>query len=49
VQEAEHCLEHKNLPAARFHLQQLADIDLPQPLRLRRDRGAGRLKGDDQR
>ncbi len=40
LQEAEHCLEHKNPGAARFHLQQLARADVPEPLRLRRDRAA---------
>jgi WD40 repeat protein len=48
VQEAEHCLEHKNLPAARFHLQQLAGVALPEPLRLRRDRAADRLPKADE-
>jgi hypothetical protein len=32
LQEAEHCLEHKNLPAARFPLQQMAGGALPEPL-----------------
>ncbi|MBY0522683.1 MAG: protein kinase [Gemmataceae bacterium] len=44
VQEAEHCLEHKNLPAARFHLQQLAGKELSEPLRIRRARLAIQLE-----
>jgi WD40 repeat protein len=36
LQEAEQCLEHKNLPAARFHLQRLGDGELPAPLQARR-------------
>jgi WD40 repeat protein/serine/threonine protein kinase len=38
LQEAEHCLEHQNTSAARFHLQRLGDADLPPPLHERKAR-----------
>lgn len=38
LQEAEHCLEHKNLAAARFHLNRLKGVNLPGPLQARRKR-----------
>lgn len=44
LQEAEHCLEHKNLTAARFHLQRLANVALPQPLETRRARLVNQLE-----
>jgi WD40 repeat protein len=44
VQEAEHCLEHKNPSAARFHLRQLAGVELSEPLELRRKRAAAHLE-----
>jgi WD40 repeat protein/serine/threonine protein kinase len=36
LQEAENCLKHKRLPAARFHLQRLVDVSLSGPLQQRR-------------
>jgi WD40 repeat protein len=36
LQEAEQCLAHKNLPAARFHFQRLGEGELPAPLEARR-------------
>jgi WD40 repeat protein/serine/threonine protein kinase len=44
LQEAEHCLEHKNLPAARFHLQRVTAPSLPPPLQLRKERLLEALK-----
>jgi WD40 repeat protein len=38
IQEAEQCLQHLNRPAARFHLQWVGEVPLPQPLRLRKER-----------
>jgi WD40 repeat protein/serine/threonine protein kinase len=37
LQEAENCLKHKRLPAARFHLQRLVDLPLSGPLQQRRE------------
>jgi len=44
LQEAEQCLAHKHLPAARFHLKRLGDAELPGPLQLRRERLAAQLR-----
>jgi WD40 repeat protein len=38
VQEAEHCLEHRNAAAARFHLGRLGDAPLPPPVQARKER-----------
>ncbi len=38
IQEAEHCLEHRNPSAARFHLQWVGDAALPPPLQHRKER-----------
>jgi WD40 repeat protein len=43
LQEAEHCLEHespqhRNLPAAAFHLRRVGDAPLPGPLQARREK-----------
>ncbi len=38
LQEAEHCLQHQNPTAARFHLQRLQDVALPAPLHARKER-----------
>ena len=38
LQEAEHCLQHKNPTAARFHLQRLQGVALPAPLQARKER-----------
>jgi eukaryotic-like serine/threonine-protein kinase len=48
LEEAEHCLAHRNLPAARFHLARLRGAELTGPLKKRKEelergvRGAGR-------
>jgi WD40 repeat protein len=38
LEEAEHCLEHRNPAAARFHLERLKGVVLPGPLHERRNR-----------
>jgi len=43
LQEAEHCLEHKNIVAANFHLQRIGSSALPEPLQRRKDRLAAML------
>ncbi len=43
LQEAEHCLQHKNPAAARFHLQRLQEVALPIPLQTRKERLVERL------
>ncbi len=48
LQEAENCLEHKNLPAVRFHLQRLGTEPLPL-LQMRRDRLVGLLEKEQGR
>jgi WD40 repeat protein len=35
MQEADHCLEHKDVSAAKFHLRRLKGVALPEPLRQR--------------
>jgi WD40 repeat protein len=37
LQEAEQCLRHRNPRAARFHLDRLRDVPLPEPLQLRKE------------
>jgi WD40 repeat protein/serine/threonine protein kinase len=37
LQEAEDCLAHNNLDAARFHFRRLGDVELPGPLQARKD------------
>jgi WD40 repeat protein/serine/threonine protein kinase len=44
LQEAEVCLLHKNVAAARFHLQRIGPVPLPEPLQLRKERLVGVLK-----
>jgi WD40 repeat protein len=49
LQEAERCLRHENLAAARFHFQRLGDVPLPGPLQARKDRLTTLMKGKVQR
>jgi WD40 repeat protein len=44
LEEAEDCLEHHNLAAARFHFQRLGDTPLPGPLQARREQLAKELR-----
>jgi WD40 repeat protein len=44
LEEAEDCLEHHNLAAARFHFQRLGEAPLPGPLRSRQERLAKDLQ-----
>ena len=44
LQEAEHCLEHANLPAVHFHLERLGNAPLPTPLQERKERLLAFLK-----
>jgi WD40 repeat protein len=44
LEEAEDCLEHHNLSAARFHFQRLGDTPLPGPLQARREQLAKELR-----
>jgi WD40 repeat protein len=44
LQEAEHCLEHKNPSAARFHLECLQGVAFPEPLLARKKRVEEQLK-----
>jgi WD40 repeat protein len=46
LQEAEVCLEHTNLPAAQFHLQQVQNSPLPIPLQTRKERLLNILKNN---
>jgi hypothetical protein len=41
--EAEHCLEHRNVPAARFHVKRLGKAPLPGLLQARKERLVGEL------
>ncbi|MFO0930165.1 MAG: hypothetical protein U0736_24595, partial [Gemmataceae bacterium] len=43
IEEAEHCLDHKNLPAARFHLDRVRAADLAPPLAARLGQVRARL------
>ena len=43
LEEAEDCLGHRNLAAARFHLQRLGNAVLTPPLQARKDRLAKEL------
>jgi WD40 repeat protein/serine/threonine protein kinase len=45
LQEAEQCLEQKNLPAAVFHFQRLGNEPLPGPLKARKVRLAQAMTG----
>ena len=38
LQEAQHCIEHKNKVAARFHLRQIEGKDLPPTLQTLKQR-----------
>jgi WD40 repeat protein len=49
LQEAEHCLEHKNVSAARFHYQRLGNAPLPGPLQARKERLTALLAGPPRR
>jgi WD40 repeat protein/serine/threonine protein kinase len=44
LQEAEFCVEHNNLTAARFHFLRLGNEPLPGPLQVRMDRLAGQVQ-----
>jgi WD40 repeat protein/serine/threonine protein kinase len=44
LQEAEHCLEHSNPAAARFHFQRLGNAPLSGPVQQRRERVAAKLQ-----
>jgi WD40 repeat protein len=49
LQEAENCLKHKRLPAARYHLQRLVDVPLSGPLKQRRENLTAQLNSQGTR